>query len=365
MIGRRKFPDGKPFRLYEYAGKRKTSYGYKLADGTWAFRLSAPTDDIEAVEKVRREAYDRANVLNRNFPKSDTVAGLIERYFTWQDRLPETSENRKSLITLQENRREAVKLVKVFGKVRPKDIKPVHIYKYLSLREEQGAPIKANKEIALLSAILEYGRRLGLLETNPCRGIKYNKSQPRDKYVYPDEIDFMMRVAADRGGSYIRIALCLHVAYLTVSRPSEMRSLPRQSITDAGIQMPIGKRKKGHAQRYKLIEWSPALDKAIKQALSLQRISSMYVFGNNNGQPYSRSGFATILRRLMDYCEAIAKEENIPFNRFTLADMRPTGVTDRMERGDNRVNDATGHVDMKMIQATYDRRRIRRSKATK
>lgn len=365
MIGRRKFPDGKPFRLYERVGKFVTSYGYKLPDGTWAFRLSAPTTDIEAVEKIRREAYDRANVLNGNFPNTDTVAGLIERYFTWQDRLPETSENRKSSITLQENRREAVKLVKVFGKVRPKDVKPVHIYKYLALREEQGAPIKANKEIALLSAILEFGRRLGLLETNPCRGIKYNKSRPRDKYVISDEIDFMMGVAADRGGSYIRIALCLYIAYLTVSRPSEMRVLLRQSITDAGIQMPIAKRKKGHAQRYKLIEWSDELRQTIDHALALQRVTSMYVFGNNRGQPYSRSGFATILRRLMEHCEKAAKEKNISFNRFSLADMRPTAVTDRMEQGDENIENATGHVDRKMVNSTYDRRRIRRAKATR
>ena len=365
MIGRRKFPDGKPHRLYERVGKFKTSYGYKLPDGTWAYRLSAPTGDIEAVEKIRREAFDRANVLNGNYPKLDTFAALVDRYFTWQDRLPDTSEDKKAPLTLQENHREADKLLKVFGKVRPCDIKPVHIYKYLAARAEQGAPIKANKEIALLSAILEYGRRFGLLETNPCRGIKYNKSRPRDKYVISDEIDFMRRVAGERGGSYIRIALCLYVAYLTVSRPSEMRTLLRQSISNAGIQMPIGKRKKGHAQRYKLIEWSDELRQTIDQALSLQRVSSMYVFGNNGGQPYSRSGFATILRRLMEYCEKAAKEENVSFNRFSLADMRPTAVTDRMEDGDENIENATGHVDRKMVNNVYDRRRIRRARATK
>ncbi|QOY95610.1 hypothetical protein IM543_07090 [Massilia sp. UMI-21] len=45
--------------------------------------------------------------------------------------------------------------------------KPVHSYKYLDLRAAEGAPAKANKEIALLSAVLEFGRRKGELETNP------------------------------------------------------------------------------------------------------------------------------------------------------------------------------------------------------
>jgi len=31
MIGRRKSPDGMPFRLYERLGKFKVSYGYKHA----------------------------------------------------------------------------------------------------------------------------------------------------------------------------------------------------------------------------------------------------------------------------------------------------------------------------------------------
>lgn len=43
--------------------------------------------------------------------------------------------------------------------VRPALIKPVHIYKYLDGRAAEGAPAKANKEVALLSAVLECGRR--------------------------------------------------------------------------------------------------------------------------------------------------------------------------------------------------------------
>ena len=67
----------------------------------------------------------------------------------------------------------------------------------------------------------------------------------------------------------------------------------------------------------------------------------------------------------MDYCEKAAKEENVSFNRFSLADMRPTAVTDRMEKGDEDIENATGHVDRKMVNNVYDRRRIRRARATK
>ena len=53
-----------PFRLYERLGKFKVSYGYKLPDGKWAFRLTAAASDKAACARIRAEAIDRANVLN-------------------------------------------------------------------------------------------------------------------------------------------------------------------------------------------------------------------------------------------------------------------------------------------------------------
>lgn len=365
MIGRRKSPDGLPFRLYPRIGARTTSYGYKLPDGKWAFRLSAPTVDKAAVARIRDEAIARANNLNGQSESAGPMEDLIKKYFAWQKGLPPDSEDRKADGTLKENERESKKLIKTFGRVKPVQIKPVHVYRYLAGRAAEGAPAKANKEIALLSAVLEYGRRLGELEENPCRGIEYNKTKPRQKYVEQADVDLMMEVARHRKGSYLIIALCLQVAYLTVSRPDEMRSLTRQAIKDGGVEVAVGKRKKGQAQKYKLIEWSPALETAVKEALSLQRTSSMYVFGNTQGQVYSRSGWNTILKRLMKHCDKKAAEKGIEFTHFTLADMRPTAVTDRLEEGDAKIVDATGHSDGRMVQKVYDRRRTKTAKATK
>lgn len=365
MIGRRKSPDGMPFRLYPRIGARTTSYGYKLPNGKWAFRLSAPTKDKEAVVRIREEAIARANTLNGQAEYAGPTEDLITKYFAWQKGLPSDSESRKAAGTITENEREAKRLIKTFGRVKPSQIRPVHVYRYLAGRSSEGAPAKANKEIALLSAVLEYGRTLGELEDNPCRGIKYNKTRPRQKYVEAADLDMMMREARERGGSYLIIALCLQVAYLTVSRPDEMRALKRQAIKASGVEVAVGKRKKGQAQKHKLIEWSPALRSAVNEALSLQRTSSIYVFGNTHGQIYTRSGWNTILKRLMTYCQKRAEKEGKEFASFTLADMRPTAVTDRMEEGDARITDATGHSDGRMVAKVYDRRRTKTAKATK
>ncbi|WP_213764151.1 hypothetical protein [Caballeronia sp. dw_19] len=67
----------------------------------------------------------------------------------------------------------------------------------------------------------------------------------------------------------------------------------------------------------------------------------------------------------MEFCEKVAAERKITFERFTLADMRPTAVTDRQEEGDEQITDATGHADKRMVNKVYDRRRKRKVRATR
>jgi len=364
MIGRRTKPDGLPFRLYERVGKFKISYFYKLPGGANAFWLSASVKRPEAIAQIRREAIQRAEILNGKAVSSGTTEELFKKYFAWQERMPIESEDRKAKITLTENKVESKNLIAVFGAMDPEHIKPKDIYRYLSERANRGAPAKANKEIALLSAVLEYARRLGVLEKNPCRGIKYNRTKPSQKYVTPDEIELMLKVARARGGSYLVFSLCMYTAYLTVSRPSEMRELTRKACTPDGLEIEVGKRRAGQARKTKLILWSPELKATVDEAIALQRTPAIYIFANSTGQVYSRTGWTTILNRLMKYCEDEAKQHGAVFNRFTLKDMRPTAVTDRMTGGDQSITDATGHVDERMVKKVYDRRTVKKAKAT-
>lgn len=366
MIGRRKSPDGMPFRLYVRTGKFKVSFGYKKPDGKWEFRLSAPVNDPERVAEVRRDAIQRAEILNGVAVAPDTVEALIKRYFTWQYSMPVGSEMRKAAITLQENEIEKKNLNKVFGKMAPRDIRVTDIYGYLEARAEMDAPIKANKEIALLSAVCEFGRRKGDLDANPCRGIQYNKTKPSVKYVAYQDVNYAVAEARVRGGSYLVCALCVLAAYMVVGRPTEMRELARQAITDEGVKVPVGKRKKGQAQKFKMILWSDELRETITEALKLQRTTSIYIFGNSSGQVYTRSGWNTIWTRLMKYCEKKAAKEGVEFTRFALTHMRPTSVTDRLDDKDQTTasGDASGHSDGRMVAKVYDRRTVKRSKAT-
>lgn len=364
MTRRRKKPDGLPFRLYRREGKFKVSFWYKLPSGEWGFNLSASTNDPEAVARLRLIAIQKAEELNGNAPKAGTTGDLMRHYFNWQDTMKHDDLRKKAKSTLVENRREAKNLDKVFGKMPPAAIKPKHVYSYLSIRADGGAPAKANKEIALLSAMLEYGRVRGELEINPCRDIKYNPTKPGSKYVETRDLDYALAEARVRGGSYLILALCIYTAYLTASRPDETRSLTRQSIKENGLEIEIGKRRATQISKSKLIRWSPRLKATIEEVLALQRTPSIFLFGTTAGQLYSRSGWATIWTRLMIYCENKAKNDGVHFERFNLENMRPKAVTERKERGDVNIKDATGHSSERMIDLTYDRRIIKEADAT-
>jgi integrase len=80
--------------------------------------------------------------------------------------------------------------------------------------------------------------------------------------------------------------------------------------------------------------------------------------GKNGGTDY------TNLRRLTEHDRKKAAEEGIAFQRFTLKDMRPAAVTDRVDAGDENITNATGHSSDRMVRQVYDRRKKKAARAT-
>jgi hypothetical protein len=144
-----------------------------------------------------------------------------------------------------------------------------------------------------------------------------------------------------------------------------MRSLTRAAKTPEGLKIPIGKKRATQVQKFKLVQWSPNLESAVDEALQLQKTASLFIFGNTDGQEYSRSGWGTIWTRLMKYCDTRAKAEGVTFERFALKDMRPMSVTERVSVGETNIINATGHADERMIRKTYDRNAVKKTTATK
>ncbi|HYF16336.1 MAG TPA: hypothetical protein VEA40_00605 [Ramlibacter sp.] len=382
MAGKRKSADATiAERLYCRVGKRVTTFFYKHPDNRSETLANAPTARPEKVQAAKIEALEAWGKL-RGVPdaggKDMTVKGLFGRYFAWQDGLPESSSLKKARSTLATNRNEQTPLLAFFGDMMPRAITQTLIYEYMDIRAEAGAPAGCVKEVALLSAVLRYGIRKGELETNPCHGVQVEARPPRTRRVTWEEVEFVTTVGRAAGGSFHVQALAARAAWLAFKRPGEVLKVPRAGrtddgrplgVTEAGLVFEANKRKRHQGRRLITIEWSPTLRATVDEALAIGRWQAFggdrLIFGNMAGHRYSRSGWGTLWRRLMDKCAARAQELGQPFTPFTLMDCRPGGVTEKKRTGQDDVYEGTGHVDRRMVDSIYDRREDRSAKPAK
>ncbi|MBE7941364.1 hypothetical protein IM725_12370 [Ramlibacter aquaticus] len=182
------------------------------------------------------------------------------------------------------------------------------------------------------------------------------------RLVTAQELDLAVEIGRKFGGARLIVALALRTAWLCVRRSVEVRGLTRDAISHDGILWHDGKDSTKPAI---LIEWSPALQATITEALQVKRhhvAGSMYVFGNMRGQRYTKGGWKAMLDDLMRECEKAAAERKLSFRKFSLQDCRPMGVSNKLEKGHQDVQDATLHSDGNMIAKVYDRRSQKRAK---
>lgn len=366
MTRKRKHNDGLPHRVYEYRGKTLYSIGYKGKNNKWIFRFSCPIEDGRQIQRLRRDAVRRSLVISAQGEELETVDQLITAWFEYQAKLPPKRKRAESTIT--ENRYESRQLKEVFGEMAIIDVHPYHAYGYLDKCESLGRGPKANKEIGLFKAMMTLAVRRGVIHVNPIEKLEMLPVQASNRYVKDDELELALEVGRLAGGAQHIVALGLQTAYLCVRRSVEVRDLTQADILEEGI---LWENKKSTAldfERKVLIEWSPALLEIINEARSIERKSSAlgtHLFGNLDGERYTKGGWKSNLGRLMEACVKEAKKRNIPFRPFSLQDLRPKGVSDKLATKQTDVLDATMHTNERMVRQVYDRRRQRVAKPTK
>ena len=359
MIRARNKPDGLPFRVYERHGKRTYSIGYKMGNGRWAFRYDCPVEDVAKIRELRRRAVEESAKVVEDRPEGG-FAGLVKAWFEWQQALPAKDARKRADSTIAENKREAENLKKAWGHLGVSEISRTMGYDYLEACVAT-RPEKANKEIALARLILEYGIRKDLIDTNPLAKLTKNQTIKERRYVTHGEMDLAVEMGRKFGGARHIVALALRTAWLCVRRSVEVRALTLDAIKDTGILWKDGKTK---SKPPVLIEWSPELKATIDEARAVKRFGvagTMFVFGNMRGQKYTKGGWKAMLDDLMRECEKAAAERKVAFQKFSLQDCRPKGVSDKLEAGHTDTQDATLHSDGKMIAKVYDRRQSRKA----
>lgn len=162
--------------------------------------------------------------------------------------------------TQKDNEAELDKLLAVFGEVTLDDIKPADVRRYLDVRGET-APVRANREKALLSHIFNKAREWGYTDApNPCAGISGFRETGRDRYIEDAEFLLIWRHA----DPILQDAMDL--AYRTGQRPSDVLRMERGDIRDGKLWIRQGKT--GKALR---IEVSGELEAIIQRAIGRPR----------------------------------------------------------------------------------------------
>jgi integrase len=198
------------------------------------------------------------------------------------------------------------RLIPVFGHLDPADLETSDVAQYLEGRKEK-ARVSANKEMACLSSAYEYGLRMGLVKSNPCRGVRRNKVRPRRRYVEDAEFLAVFNAAPEWFQDY------MSGVYLMGVRPQEARDLLRTSITPKGVVFQESK-----TQKIRQIGWSDALQCFLTRATS-RFPNSPYVFTNSKGQRLTEWAVHSMLHRI---------REQVGGEPFRIHDLRAKAESD-------------------------------------
>ncbi len=250
----------------------------------------------------------------------------------------------------------SVHVLKTFGPARASLIRPTDINRYLRV-ERASAPVRANREAALLSNLFNLGVERGDLEANPCKQIRRNKEQPRTEAPETAVLAAFVKWLVDSGGQRKTVALMAEFTAYGGSRRAEFLDLTWPQIDRTAGVVRIQRAKQRGQVVWEKIDIGPQmaalLDRieahAAAQAAQRKKPIPQSVFCNRSGNPYGSRGFMANWGKWM----AEAVEAGVVSKRFTFHDLRAYYVTlHRTQRG----NLPDLHKNPATTARIYDRR---------
>lgn len=174
-----------------------------------------------------------------------------------------------------------------FGHMPIGSLKTNHVAHFRETRRRRGkGGVRANREVAVLSAAFELGLRAMVCEFNPCRGGARNRESPKRRIV--SDADFL--AVFDRSNEPFQELIA--AAYLSGARQTDIIGWLRMQMKPEGIEYTESKTRKPHLQ-----EWSNAFRFFVDRAIAREPDAEL-IFTNTRGLPWTTSGIASQLARL-------------------------------------------------------------------
>lgn len=154
------------------------------------------------------EAMRQWAIIVKPAKEVGTVASLIDWY------LVEVAP-KKAARTYRDNLKEAERLKKALGHIPYVQLKPHHVATY---RDERGrdAPVRANREVALLRHVFSVALERGTVSSNPCKGVRRNPEKPRERMIEDHEYQAVYSCAEQS------VRRLMALVYRTCQRPEDL-----------------------------------------------------------------------------------------------------------------------------------------------
>lgn len=326
MAGKRKSPADSVLPPRVYRGKSKFEFHPARGGSVNLCPLDSPISLVWAqYERALRDELDKY-----------TLAALIDQFFESGDFFRLGKETQKDYA------KYARKIIAVFGKMDPGSVKPQHIRQYLDKRGA-AAPVQANREKTFLSRVYGWAYERGLVDRNPCKGVRQFKEKARERYISDTEYDALYSVAP------VVVKVAMELAYLCVARQGDLLALQKSQLLETGIFI-----RQGKTSTAQIKAWTPRLEAAIELAKTEQLkngVSSVYVICHPNGAGYKRDGFNSRWQQAKEDARRAFPE--LRFD-FTFHDLKAKGVSD-LEGSLQDKQEISGHKTISQT-ARYDRK---------
>lgn len=287
----------------------------------------------------RHKAIQQVLDMNRSSSDRGTVAELWRLYQESEDWRLLGERTRDDYLQCSKP------LLAVFGPARASLIRPADVNRYLRV-ERKDAPVRANREAALLSNLFNLAINRGDLDANPCKQVRRNKEQPRREAPEGDDLRALVEWLTGSSPQRKMIAHMAEFAAYSGSRRVEFLHLTRHQIDRQRgvIRVQRGK------QRGAVVWEEIAIGEQMADLLDRLEFDGEWVFRNRHGNPYTERGFKSMWSKLL----ARALEDKTISRRFTFHDLRAFYTTSHKEQTGNLPE---LHKNPATTARIYDRRK--------
>jgi len=327
----RKLKSGKVWQAFYYNGRKP--------DGKRA-EIPLGSDLSEAKRKwAQLECRDAA-------AEASLMRFVFDRYE--RDIIPA-----KAPRTQKDNLGSLANLRKVFNDVSIDTITPQYVAQY---RDRRGAkaPVRANREVTLLSHVWNIGREWGFTaKENPVTGLRKKKEKPRTFYA-DDEVWSAVYKAA-----CVELQDAMDLNYLTGQRPADVLKMRFSDVKDEALGVQQNKTQKKLRILLNTDGTRTEFGKLIDRIKARERkVASMFLIATPEGRPLNQWTLRTRFDDARKAAATTAKEKGDQeladrIRAFQFRDIRPKAASDtELEHASKLL----GHTNQQITKVVYRRR---------